>query len=198
MVKLKILLLLIVQALFASKSLSQDLNFNYLGDKHFHDSSYIISTNVPKNKFIGNSWYFASSYNLSSTNEFDINLGRTYGKSFCGGAGCIYEMYSWGAGYGISNKKGQRGQHLKVFGEYCFFYYPPFSAGLRADYIYDITQNAHFFRPSAGLSLFLIDVFFNYSFKIYGTDNPYKFGITFRLKFFHKIKNWQENHPSRC
>lgn len=108
------------------------------------DTFYIIHENIPKNKLWGNSWYSSTSYNFSRTNEFDLNIGRTYGSSTCGGAGCMFTMRSWGTGYGISTKNGQTNQVAKAFWEYCFFYFPPISVGLRADYIYDITNHTHY------------------------------------------------------
>ncbi len=84
------------------------------------------------------------------------------------------------------------------FEEYSFFYFPPISGGIRADYIYDISKNSHYLRPSAGLTLFYIDVLYNYSFNISGTDNIFKHGVTLRVKYFHRKKNWQKNYPNRC
>lgn len=162
------------------------------------DTIYIIHKNIPKSRLWGNSWFVSTAYNLSKTNEFDLNIGRTYGSSMCGGAGCTYSMRSWGAGFGLTNRNGQTEQIAKVFWESCFFYFPPFSAGLRADYIYNLTDNSHYLRPSVGLSFIYFDIFYNYSFNISGTNNSFKHGVTFRLKYFHKRKNWQENYPNRC
>ena len=160
------------------------------------DTFYIIHENVAKNKLLGNSWYFSTSYNYSKTNEFDINIGRTLGTSMCGGAGCFYSIRSWGVGYGLTNKLSSTNQVVKAFWEFSLFYFPP--VGLRADYIYDITNNTHYLRPSAGLSLFYVDIFYNYSFNVSGTDNLFKHGVTLRIKYFHKQKNWQKNYPNRC
>ncbi len=162
------------------------------------DTIYIIHENIPKSRIWGNSWYIATSYNLCRINEFDFNFGRTYGSQMCGGAGCTNTMRSWGAGFGLTSKNGKTKQIANAFWESCFFYFPPFSAGIRADYIYNITDNSHYFRPSVGFSFFYFDIFYNYSFNLNGTDNDFKHGVTFRLKYFHKQKNWQKNYPNRC
>jgi len=162
------------------------------------DSFYIIHENIPKSKLWGNSWYTSTSYNFSKTNELDLNIGRTYGLAECGGGGCVFTMRSWGAGYGLSARNGRTNQMAKAFWEYCLFYFPPISAGIRAEYIYDITNNSHYIRPSFGLSLLYVDLFYNYSFNISGTENIFRHGLTLRIKYFHHAKNWQKNKPSRC
>ena len=160
------------------------------------DTFYIIHENIPKNKFWGNSWYVAPSYTLSRSNEFELSVGRTYGRSFCGGAGCQYTIRSWGVGYAWASR-GEQSSHLaKAFWEYSLFYLPP--VGIRADYIYDITNRTHYLRPSLGISLFRIDILYNYSFKLSGEENIFGHGVTFRIKYFHRQKNWQKNYPSRC
>lgn len=157
------------------------------------DTSLYIRTNIPKSKFWGNSWYVAASYQWCKSHEFDFNLGRTYGKSSGGGGGSLIEMRSWGAGYGIANRQGQQSQFIKAFWEYSFFYFPPIAGGIRADYVYDLTNNSHYFRPSLGLSLFFIDLYYSYSFKLSGSENIFKHGLTIRLKYFFPMKNWQDN-----
>lgn len=162
------------------------------------DTHYIIHENVRKHKFLGNSWYLASGFNYSKRSEFDLNLGRTYGSSFCGGAGCAYTMKSWGGGLGLAMRHGKTAQLAKAFWEYSFFYFPPISAGIRAEYVYDISANTHYLRPSAGLSLFFVDILYHYSFMIRGTENLFRHGVTLRIKYFHRQRNWQHNYPSRC
>lgn len=170
---------------------------------HYHiehaDSHYMIHENVPKSKFWGNSWYFASAYTFNRTDELDFNFGRTYGRSHCGGAGCSFETNSWGVGYGFTpGVIAPNNQELKVFWEYNFFWVPPFSVGIRGEYIYDFTNNGHYLRPSAGFSFVFFDIFYNYSFKISGTQNIFRHGLTIRIKYFHKVKNWQKNYPNQC
>jgi hypothetical protein len=165
---------------------------------HRHDSVYTIRKNVPNSKLWGNAWYFAAAFNWCRINEFDINIGRTYGVESCSGGGCVFTMRSWGAGYGIFNNNGNRSQLAKAFWEYSLFYYPPISASIRAEYMYDLTNRSHYIRPAAGLSLMVIDVLYNYSFNLSGTPNPFKHGLTFRLKHFQGKKKFQRNSLSRC
>lgn len=193
-----ILLTITMQSLMSGQSFGQRTDSTQAIGSIPSDSLYIIHENIPKSYIWGNSWSASTSYNLCKINEFDVNIGRTYGSSMCGGGGCVFSMRSWGAGYGLSIKNGQPLQMVKAFWESCFFYFPPFSAGVRADYIYDITNKTHYLRPSAGLSLFYIDLFYNYTFNVNGTDNLFKHGLTLRLKYFHKQKNWQKNYPNRC
>ncbi len=162
------------------------------------DSFYIIHENIPKSKFLGNSWNIAVARNFSHTSELNVQIGRTYGSSFCGGAGCIYTMKSWGAGYSWARKNGRSADMVNVFGELSFFYFPPIAATFRGDYLYDITNKTHYLRPSVGLNVFFIDFLYNYSFKLNGNTNLFKHGFTIRLKYFHKIKNWEKNYPNRC
>lgn len=168
-------------------------------DEHTHrDTFYMIHENVPKSKFWGNSWYLSPAYNLSRTNEFNFSFGRTYGSRSCGGAGCVTTTRSWGLAYSFSAKSKQNSNTTGVFWESCFFYFPPFSAGIRGEYFYDITNQSHYLRPSAGLSLVFVDIFYNYSFNLSGSNNEFSHGVIFRLKYFIGRKNWQENYPNRC
>ncbi len=160
------------------------------------DTFYIIHENIPKSKVWGNSYHISAAYNLSRTNEFDINIGRTYGSSMCGGGGCYFNIRSWGLGYGLATNGSYTKHLVKAFWEYTFFPLPP--AGVRAEYIYNITDNTHYLRPSVGISLFRFDVFYNYSFNLNGIANNFRHGVSFRVKFFHRKKNWERNYPSRC
>lgn len=63
------------------------------------DSFYIIHENIPKSKLWGNSWYTGISYNLSRSHEFNLNIGRTYGRIFTSGGGFNVSTKSWGIGY---------------------------------------------------------------------------------------------------
>jgi hypothetical protein len=158
----------------------------------------MIHENVVKNKFWGNSWYISSGFNISWNHELDFNLGRTYGRSSCGGAGCMTTTTSWGLGYGFTTIPYKNFHTIKAFWEGCFFWFPPFSAGVRGEYFYDLTHRAHYFKPAAGLSLLYFDVFYNYSFNVSGTINLYRHGITLRIKLFYPMKKWENHYPNRC
>ncbi len=187
---------LFVVMISANLSLAQRIDSTRVRGSITHDTFYIIHEQIPKSKFLGNSWYTAIAYNRTKTNEFDFNLGRTYGSSFCGGAGCNFTIRSWGLGYGIAFNNGKTSQLLKAFWEYTTFYLPPL--GIRTDYIYDLTTNSHYLRPSLGISLFRLDLLYHYTFKLSGNENLFKHGITVRYKYFFKQKNWQKNYPNRC
>lgn len=144
-----------------SESSGQRTDSIFVGEGPQGDSLFIIPKNIPKSILWGNSWYASTSCNYSKTNEFDLNIGRTYGSSMCAGV-CNFTMRSRGAGFGVLTKNGKTNQIAKAFWEYTFFISPPASAGLRADYMYDITNNLHYLRPSAGLSLFYVDIFNKY------------------------------------
>ena len=157
--------------------------------------SVVKTPNISNHKLLGNSWYFSVSYNISRTNEVDFNIGRTYGAvSKANEIGPITTS-SYGLGFGLAPKNGQTKQLAKAFYEYCFFYIPPISFGGRADYFYDLTDKAHYIRPSLGLSLLHFDIFYNYSFNVSSTSNDFGHGISFRLKYFHKKNHWKEIYP---
>lgn len=196
MKRLTYIFTIVILTILNNKSFGQHTDSTQAIGGITRDTFYIIHENIPKSKFWGNSWYVATSYNLSKTNEFDLNIGRTYGSSFCGGAGCNYVIRSWGLGYGLTNKREEASQIIKAFWEYTIFYLPP--VGIRADYIYDISSNSHYLRPSVGISFFRFDIFYGYSFNLSSNENIFKHGVTFRLKYFHRQKNWQKNYPNRC
>lgn len=198
MKRLTYILTIFIFASIANESLGQHTDSTHAIGGTARDTFYIIHENVPKSKFWGNSWYASTAYNLSKTNEFDLNIGRTFGSSTCGGAGCLFTIRSWGAGYGVTTRNGQSSHLAKAFWEYGFCYFPLISGGIRADYIYDITNNSHYLRPSAGLSLFYVDIFYNYSFNLSGQGNIFKHGVSLRIKYFHKRKNWEKHYPNSC
>ncbi len=154
-----------------------------------------VMENVPKPKFWGNSWYASASYNLSRSNEFDLNVGRTYGKVYYTGSFGMNTMKSWGLGYGIINRNGETKQIVKAFMERCVFSYAPLTAAVRADYIYNLSDDEHYLRPSVGASFLYFDVLYNYSFLLNtsGKENDFRHGVTFRLKYYFGMKNWQKN-----
>jgi hypothetical protein len=165
---------------------------------HHGDRSHTVIENQTPNKLWGNSWQFSASCNFADFPEADINIGRTFGAEYCSGAGCIYTTRSWGLGYGLQQPGTENIHLLKTYAEACVFYFPPFSAGIRADYLYDINNKGHFFRPAAGLSFIYLDIFYNYTFRFSNEYYPSGHGITVRVKYYFRQKNWQKSHPSHC
>lgn len=161
-----------------------------------HDTFYIVHENIPNHKFLGNSWYSAVSYNLSKHHEFNLNIGRTYGIGFVSGGGFNFRMKSWGVGYSYFKNGIGSGQTLNVFGEISNFILPP--ATVRVDYIFDYQNQKHYLRPSFGLSFFVFDILYGYSFKVVGGKNDFKHGLILRFKYFLGSENWQKSHPNRC
>ncbi len=169
------------------------------GDHHHdHDSVYMITENPVKNRFWGNSFHVSAAYMYSRSNELDLSFGRTYGRSSCGGAGCVFNMDSWGLSYGYVFRKGEEAHIGKAFWEQCLFYFPPISVGYRAEYLYDFSSGTHYLRPSLGFSFFVLDIFYSYSFRLNGTENLFQHGVSVRLKFFPGSKKWEKHYPSRC
>jgi hypothetical protein len=160
------------------------------------DTLYLITENIPKSKFWGNSWYSGITYNLSKSNEFTLNLGRTYGNSFSSGGGFNLNMKSWGIGYSRFTSDNRTGQTISAFGEVSNFFLPPATA--RLDYLFDFVNNAHYVRPSIGINLVAFDIMYNYSFKLYGKKNLFRHGLIIRFKYFINNKNWQKVYPHRC
>lgn len=160
------------------------------------DTTWIITENKLKHTFFGNSWYTGISYNFSRSSEYAINIGRTYGKSFCGGGGCYMSMRSWGLGYALTYRDGIRFQTIHAFAEWAAFPFPP--AGLRAEYLYDLGTGQSYFRPSVGLSLMVLDIFYNHSFLLSSGSNNYRHGVVIRLKYYLRTKNWENSYPRKC
>jgi hypothetical protein len=159
-----------------------------------------VMNNVPQSKFWGNSWYTAASFNWSNSLELDVNIGRTYGKEYKGESLSMYTMKSWGLGYGLAHgADGINRQIAKAFMERCLFSFPPLSFGIRGDYIYNLTDNKHYLRPSIGASFMYFDLMYNYSFLLNtsGNENDFKSGLTFRFKYYFGMKNWQKNTAKR-
>jgi hypothetical protein len=162
------------------------------------DTTYWRITNKIKSPFWGNSTYFSSSVNFSKRTEFDINIGRTNGVAFYSerGLGDI-TISSWGFGYGLTTISSETKQLIKAFYEYNYF---PFiiigNFGLRGEYIYNITDKQNYLRPSIGLTFIHFDASYNYSFLLNGnkSENLYQHGVSIRLKFFLKRKNWEEHY----
>lgn len=167
---------------------------------HERDSFYwIVENRLEKNKFWGNAWYAATAYNLSSVNEFNFNVGRSYVReTYSGGGPYVVTMNTWGLGYGTTWKNGQTKNLAHGFAEHSLFLFPPISWTLRGEYFYDFTDRQHYLRPSVGLNLFILDILYNYSFKLNGTENDFKHGVTFRLKYYFNNNKWETHRPNRC
>jgi hypothetical protein len=158
--------------------------------------SVALKTKISTHRILGNSWYFSASYNISRTNEVDLNIGRTYGIIPTNNhSGLPIETHSYGLGFGLAKKNGQTKQLVKAFYEYGLFYIPPICLGARADYFYNLTDKAHYLRPSLGFSLLHLDIFYNYSFNLSNASNDFGHGISFRLKYFHKKEYWEKTIP---
>jgi hypothetical protein len=161
------------------------------------DTTFWRTENKTKHPFWGNSTYFSSSINFAKNREFDFNIGRTNGIASYSERGLgDYSISSWGIGYGLTNTTYQTKQTIKSFYEYNYF---PFiiigNFGVRAEYIYNITDKQHYLRPSIGLTFIHVDISYNYSFLMNGskTENLYKNGFSVRLKYYLTKRNWQRN-----
>lgn len=102
------------------------------------------------------------------------------------GGGFALTMQSWGLGYSYFHKKNTTGHLISAFGELSIVPIPP--ATVRLDYLCDIHNNKQYIRPSIGLSLYIIDFLYNYSFKIYGDKNDFKHGFLIRIKLYTNPK----------
>lgn len=166
------------------------------GDSVERDTFYIVHENVAKNKFWGNSWYTGLSYTLAYRHEFMGSFGRTFGSSFGSGGGFNIFTSSWGVSFAHYQRRDFSSQTLGLFAEVSNFFLPPATA--RVDYLYDFRNNAHYVRPSVGLSFFAFDLLYNYSFLLHGQKNQLQHGITIRFKFYPNNKNWEQHYPNRC
>ncbi|MBM3453091.1 MAG: hypothetical protein FJX84_08120 [Bacteroidetes bacterium] len=180
-------------------------NLDLTSQTHLHadsihrDTHYMIIENKVKSKFLGNAWHIPIGYSVGSAHDFEIGLGRSYKRSFCGGAGCIFATNSWGLGYGISSKSGVLAQSARIYYGYNFFYFPPFTAGIRGDYIYDLTNQVHYIKPSFGFSFILGELFYSYGLKLNdGIRVHPSHAFTLRINMFYKLKKWEEHRPNRC
>lgn len=150
--------------------------------------------NKIKNKFWGNSTYLALGVTFAKRANFDISLGRTSGVSHFGHNYFLLKATSWGAGYGFTKAYNELKHTVRVFYEFSFFPSAIIgNMGLRGDYIYNINDKQHYFRPSAGWSFIFMDVLYSYSFLLNNSpvSNLYKHGITLRLKYFHDFGKWE-------
>ncbi|MFM7667188.1 MAG: hypothetical protein ACKO7D_03265 [Bacteroidota bacterium] len=169
------------------------------GDSIHRDTHYMIIENKVKSKFLGNAWHVPIGYSVGSSHDFEIGLGRSYKRSFCGGAGCMFETNSWGLGYGLSSKSNTYSNSIRAYYAYNFFYFPPFTAGIRGDYIFDFTNQVHYVKPSLGFSFIVGELFYSYGLKLNdGIRVHPSHAFTLRINMFYKLKKWEEHRPNRC
>jgi hypothetical protein len=189
---------LIAAGAVPGKYLAAQTDTSHRGHNHSDSSGWIVEHALTKNKFFGNAMYYSGSFSLANMNEWDVNLGRSYVKVFISGGPYVFTSHSWGAGFGRTTRRGQAQNMLKAFYEYSFFVFPPYDITVRGDYIYLPAAGQHYLRPSIGFNLLVLDVLYNYSFKLNGADNLFKHGVTFRLKKFTNSKNWEKKRPVKC
>jgi hypothetical protein len=164
------------------------------------DTRDSIRNKVTRNKFWGNSTYVSAAINFARNKEYEFNLGRTYGRAYHAGRGMgEIRMHTWGAGYGYSNALG--GTHtVNAFYEYSRLPFILFGTHvLRGEYIYNITDQQHYLRPSVGIDLFYIGISYHYSFLLNEKSGPniYRHGLNIRGKYYlGRRKHW-ERHFSR-
>lgn len=169
------------------------------GDSIHRDSHFIIIDNKVKSKFWGNAWHIPIGYSIGSSHDFEIGFGRSYKRSFCGGAGCTFETNSWGLAYGISSKAEFLAQSVRLYYGYNFFYYPPFAVGIRGDYVHDFNNQVHYIKPSIGISFIVGELFYSYGLKLNnGIRIHPSHAFTLRINLFYKLKKWEEHRPNRC
>lgn len=161
------------------------------------DTFYLVHKNIPKYKFFGNSWYTSLAYNLTKTNEFNFDFGRTYGTFSSIPREDGIRTRTYGVGYGITSKKGVKTQLVRLFWEYNYFLqYGSMLGGGRVEFIHDLNNNSNYLRPSIGLSFIWIDIFYNYSIKLDSGENIFRHGVTFRINLFYNSKDWYQTYRS--
>ena len=172
---------------------------NHSNDSIHRDTHYIIINNLVKSKFWGNSWHLPIGYSVGLSQELEAGIGRSYKRNLCGGAGCFFEVNSWGVGYGLGFKSGNHAQTVRIYYGYNFLYYPPLSLGVRGDYIFDLTNQVHYMKPSLGFSFILGELFYSYGLKLNnGVRMLPSHAFTLRLNLFYPMKKWEEHRPNRC
>jgi hypothetical protein len=172
---------------------------NHSADSIHNDTHFIVINNQVKSKFLGNSWHLPIGYSVGISQELEAGIGRSYKRNMCGGAGCFFEVNSWGVGYGIGLKSGNAAQSIRGYYGYNFLYFPPFSAGIRGDYIYDISNQVHYLKPSLGFSFILGELFYSYGLKINNGVRIFpSHAFTLRINLFYPMKKWEEHRPNRC
>lgn len=166
---------------------------------HDSDTHFMIIDNKVKSAIWGNAWHVPIGYTVGSSHDFEIGLGRSYKRNFCGGAGCIFKTNSWGVGYGVNTKSSLKYGNIRAYYGYNFFYFPPFSAGIRGDYIYDFHKQVHYLKPSLGFSFIVGEFFYSYGIKLNNGERILpSHGFTIRINLFFPMKKWEEHYPNRC
>ena len=189
---LLISLLVCVNSIFGQRT-DSSLVISEKGDKF-----YLVHKNIPKCKLVGNSWYTSLSYTLNKTNEFEFDLGRTYGSFSDIPREDGIRTRTYGAGYGLISRKGEKTQILKLFWGYSYFLQGGgMLGGFRIDYIYDIKNKTNYLRPPIGISFIWIDIFYNYSITLDHSYNIFKHGVTFRINYFINSNNWYQTYSSK-
>ncbi|MEY4572033.1 MAG: hypothetical protein RLZ10_1259 [Bacteroidota bacterium] len=172
---------------------------NHSNDSIHRDTHYMIIKNQVKSKFWGNSWHLPIGYSVGISQDLEAGIGRSYKRNMCGGAGCFFEVNSWGVGYGIGLKSGNTAHSIRGYYGYNFLYFPPFSAGIRGDYVYDISNHVHYLKPSLGFSFILGELFYSYGLKINKGVRMFPgHAFTLRINLFYPMKKWEEHRPNRC
>jgi hypothetical protein len=148
---------------------------------------------MPASKFWGNSTYFSAGINLARNQEYEINIGRTYGQVHTYTRGFFTAKAStWGFGYGYS--PARNGMHnLKAFYERKRAVAFPWACyAIRGEYIYNTTSQQHYLRPFFGFDISFVTFGYNYSFLLNDDNGPnlYRHGFALRLKYFAGRKNW--------
>lgn len=177
-----------------SAGFAQDSLHTIIDTPGVYTPEYWKVENKTKNKFWGNSTYLGLGVSFTKRADFDISIGRANGVSHYGHSIFTFKTSSWGAGYGITKAYGEPKHSARAFYEFSFF--PTTivgTLGLRGDYLYNITDKQHYFRPSAGWSFVFMDVLYNYSFLLADNTLPnlYKHGITLRFKYFYDFNKWE-------
>ncbi len=161
--------------------------------------------NKVQNRLWGNSWHASISATLNNTlqgrrtflssasQEFNINVGRTFGSTFGGHVGFSIKTRSYGLGYGIALSDNKIKQIINSYWEFSFVHVPLLPLGIRADYFFNFSDLRPSIRTSVGASFVYVDIFYSYTFSLKKSENSN--GVTFRVKYFYKPKNWQRGFP---
>lgn len=155
---------------------------------------------APASKFWGNSTYVAAGINLARNQEYEFNIGRTYGQSHHYMRGLFSSKTStWGFGYSYS--PALNGLHnIKTFYQHTNMTAFPWTwYTWRAEYFYTTTMRQHYFRPYVGIHLLYGVLSYNYSFLLNKNEGPnfYRHGLSFRLQHYFFRKNWFRTKTER-
>lgn len=156
--------------------------------------SFFITSSFSQKKWTGNSWNMNLQYGISTSQEFGINIGRTYGQVNCGCLGCTYILNSYGLGYSKIKTPATTYNLIKAYYEYGLFLTPPINPVFRFEYNLITETQQSFLKPEIGFTFIYADVTYSYNINLNSKlVNPIKHGINFRLKLYHKTKNWKRN-----